>query len=100
MNDLSIHFQCDFEKIKQATDLSEAVLIQMLYVDGAALTSDFLAYDTDGGAYVLDKAERYLLLIFRGEKGIFTTLRKNNAENHDIYESAIGKTFQLTFNQI
>lgn len=57
-------------------------------------------YDTirdDGKYYQSWRAgENFILLLFLGDKNIlFTTLRKDNEENRELYNSSIGDVFKI-----
>lgn len=60
---------------------------------------DLVSYDTlrdDGRYYAIKPEESYMLLMFEGDRGIlFTTFRKQNAENADKYNSRIGCVFKF-----
>ena len=60
---------------------------------------DLMFYDTrrdDGRFYKIDEGEKYILLLFEGDKGIlFTSLRRDNEENFVKYNTAIGQFFKV-----
>lgn len=71
-------------------------------IEGCLLQSrfpDLVMYDTerdDGRFYELDTSKKYMLLIFRGDKGfLFTSLRKDNPENFDKYNGMVGQWFKI-----
>lgn len=90
---------------------SHATLIEVLDVKLEDLSEEFLAYDTTFlhlearntkndpllGMYPLPKKGDYLLLIFLGSKGVFTTLRRKNDEKRAYYRGKIGVNFILEF---
>lgn len=61
---------------------------------------DLMMYDTerdDGLYYGIKEDEEYMLLLFVGEKNImFSTLRKQNQENVELYAESIGELFSIT----
>lgn len=101
MSELKILFDNDYPKLhgqKQAKllmsigDVSEALLRTKF--------ADLLDYDTqrsDGKFYrSWQVGEKFLLLLFLGDKGIlFTSLRKNNEENRNIYNNSVGDIFEI-----
>lgn len=60
---------------------------------------DLMLYDTqrdDGRFFNINPDEKYILLMFCGEKGIlFTTFRKDNDENFFKYNALIGQIFKI-----
>lgn len=60
---------------------------------------DLFFYDTmrdDGRHYPIESDEKYILLMFEGDKGIlFTTFRKDNDENFYKYNGLIGQIFKI-----
>lgn len=60
---------------------------------------DLMLYDTerdDGRYYHIDKNETFIFLLFLGGNGnLFSSLRKQNAENIAKYNNSIGDIFRL-----
>jgi len=92
-----IKFSHEYKKILVANGfLYRATLLEMLEVDLKDLHKPFLDYDTDEGKFELPKSGKYLLLIFHGYYGIFTTLRPAFPKSKvDYYKNSIGETFQV-----
>lgn len=77
-----------------------ADLIQVFVVDKLYLSKGFIKYDTseiDSDEYNTIDDGKYLLLIFQefATPVIFTTLRKLNKENIELYSNSIGETFKI-----
>lgn len=72
-----------------------SVLLEVINVNLEDLSKYFLDYDTDGGAYSLPKNGEYLLLIFQGKSGIFTTIRRRTPQKEQYYRSLIGAIFDV-----
>jgi hypothetical protein len=72
-----------------------AKLLEVLNVELAELSPEFIDYDTDG-IYPLPKSGRYMMLIFQKEDGnIFTTLRRFTPDKYSYYNGAIGQEFEV-----
>lgn len=86
-------------------------LIEVLEVRAKDLSPEFIVYDTvylnlDApntlinpimGQYKLRMDRTYLLLIFLGPRGIFTTLRRKTPESREEYRGKIGEDFNIFF---
>lgn len=96
----AIEFSKKYHKLHVLDGENIAKLIQVVIVRNYDLSADFLRYDTsspDGFEERLygSTDDEYLLLIFQGRKGLFTTLRKKNQENVDKYWSEEGQEFSI-----
>jgi hypothetical protein len=86
-----------------------AKLLEVIPIELSDLSAEFLAYDTDSGAYELPKKGKYLMLIFqnatvynvkpseiyRPEQHIFTTIRRETPEKLLYYRKNIGELFNV-----
>ena len=70
-------------------------LMEVLPVNIEDLSPDFIAFDTDNGKYKLPKKGKYLLLLFKGDLGIFPTLRRWAPEKERYYRSQITYNFTI-----
>jgi hypothetical protein len=92
----SIKFSHRYAKLRAAEPEMKAKLLLVCLVDLSEISPEFLAYDTDDGLYKLPKRGAYMMLIFEGSRGLFTTLRSNWPPHKlDYYQSKIGQTFDL-----
>ncbi len=96
----TIHFDNNYPKLFNQKHAQLLMVINEF--SGEVLKNkfpDFVRYDSirdDGMMYAIDKSEKYMLLLFRGNSGsIFTTLRKYNPENAEKYNNAIGEIFKI-----
>ena len=90
-----IKFIHPFKKLL-AAPTNKALLLDVFMVDMESLSPQFIAYDTDNGAYSLPKTGRMMLLLFLGDNGTFTTLRScYPLEKIDFFRSNIGKMFDI-----
>lgn len=92
----SIKFSHDYPKLHgQKT----ARLIGVLTVTPDELHRQFIEYDTvnkEGGHYKLPKAEKFLILLFLGDKNIlFTTIRRMTAEKLAYYLNQVDMEFEI-----
>lgn len=70
-----------------------AILLQIIKTDYSDLTQELKDYDTDYGQYPLPKKGPCLLLIFKRNGGIFTTIR--DPKGFEKYNNAVGHMFQI-----
>jgi hypothetical protein len=100
---LKITFSHNYKKLASCTGqvIYTAKLIEVVKVDLADLSKDFLDYDTEG-LYKFPKIGIYLILIFQKPRNvdntisnIFTTIRRNTEEKERFYRSSIGKIFDI-----
>ena len=74
----------------------QAVLLDVLTIKLEEMSKVFLDFDTDNGLFPLPKRGNYLLLLFKGDAGIFPTLRAAfPGTKVDYYRKAIGETFEI-----
>lgn len=103
---LKIKFSHSYNKIGLAFKptsryLKTATLLDVINVKLEDLSFAFLGYDTtyyEKGKlenYKLPKKGDYLLLIFLGECGIFTTLRRQVPAKELYYRDKIGDVFEV-----
>lgn len=91
----TIKFSCRYRKLNAAPD-GLAQLIEVIDVELGDLSPAFIAYDTDGGQYKLPGRGKYMMLIFLGSEGIFTTLRSTYPRTKiEYYRSKIGEQFSI-----
>ena len=91
----TIKFSHQYKKLAVLRSDMTARLLLVLEVNLEDLKKEFLEYDTEG-IYKLPKKGKYLLLIFQGHTGLFTTLRRNYPSLKRLYyEKAIGETFKV-----
>lgn len=99
MNTIKFSFQ--FPKLLDPfyQPIGRAKLLQVLPVELADLTAEFLDFDTFYGKYPLPKRGKYLLLIFMkpGNMDLFTTLRRSTPEKERFYTSQVGEVFYIQF---
>lgn len=91
-----IRFSHKYEKLNVLNGKKRAMLLEVIKVNIGSLSSPFILYDTDRGLYPLPKSGRFLLLIFQGEGGLFTTLRSAKPGKEDYYRGNIGRMFRVT----
>lgn len=90
----TIKFSHCYRKLQDQGD--EAQLLQVLEVNLKNLSRPFLNYDTDEGLFKLPKSGAYMMLIFLGKRGLFTTLRPCfPTAKLEWYKSKIGKLFDI-----
>ena len=92
----TIKFQFKYGKMPEW--VKESVLLDVLDVQLADLSPEFLYYDTtaNGGmSYQLPKTGMYLLLLLHGNGQLWTTLRRATPEKRKYYRDAIGETFKI-----
>lgn len=90
-----IKFIHPFKKLL-AAPTGKALLLDVFMVDMESLSPQFIAYDTDNGAYSLPKTGRMMMLLFLGDNGTFTTMRSCwPMEKIDYYRSNVGKMFEI-----
>ena len=78
-------------------DGSEVMLMQVLLVNYHSLSGEFKAYDTSilkGGFYKLPETD-LLILFFRHELGVFTTIRRWTLPKENYYNSKTGQMFKV-----
>ena len=96
-----IKFSYRFSKLfkEDGTQVRVARLLQVIEVDLSDLSTDFINYDTDTGAYTLPIKGAYLLLIFHkiadGGNGIFTTIRRSIPTKLEYYQNQVGQLFEV-----
>lgn len=97
----TIKFSYQFPKLlgAQNTLIERAKLLQVLMVDLADLSAEFLDFDTFYGKYPLPKQGKYMLLIFLkpGNCDVFTTLRRWTPEKERYYTAQVGEVFHIQF---
>jgi len=99
-----ITFQKKYWKLNVLGSM-EAKLLDVLDVNLEDLSKHFIFHDTlydngsaGGGNYKLPDKGEYLLLIFAGANGLFTTLRSGRCKTDvEYYRSGIGQTFKINF---
>lgn len=96
-----IYFSNNYPKIHSQKQARLVLVLQE--IPGEMLRKNFfdlMMYDTerDDGLYCgIKEDEEYMLLLFVGEKNImFSTLRKQNQENVELYAESIGELFSIT----
>ena len=74
-------------------------LLEVLPVELADLSAEFLDYDTASGSYDLPKKGKYLLLIMQKPGGVdlLTTLRRWTPQKEAYYRALIGERFYIIF---
>jgi len=94
-----IKFSHQFPKLLDHTNrpINQAKLLQVLTVDLADLSAEFIDFDTYYNQYPLPKKGKYLLLIFMkpGNIHLFTTLRRCTTEKERYYRGGIGEVFYI-----
>ena len=97
----TIKFSHNYKKLNVLGNGSTAKLLTVLDVNLRDLAQPFLDYDTDNGVFKLPKSGNYLLLIFKAEKGIFTTLRSAwPLTKYAYYHNSVGKEFEVLVNKV
>jgi len=98
----TIKFNKRYTKLYTTSDISIADLIQIIIIDRDSLSERFIRYDTrhvdcdDRETYIDLKEKNYLMLFFETIGGqVYTTLRKNNAENVQFYANSVGESFRI-----
>jgi len=93
---MTIKFSYPFSKLfHQSSPIGAAQLLQVIEIDFSDLTQEFKDYDTDHGQYPLPKKGAALLLIFKKQGGIFTTVRRSIPHKVDYYKKAVGQMFTI-----
>ena len=96
---LTIKFSHKYDKLRAMDEHEQPKLLQVLDVELSDLSPDFLDYDTaivGGGYYKLPKKGKYLLLMFEGNHGLFTTLRAAwPPQKAAFYRNNIGNRFTV-----
>lgn len=100
----SIKFSHYYKKLSDALGpIKTAVLLQVVPVEIGTLSTEFLNYDTDNGAYKLAFSGWYLMLIFQKPSGdLFTTLRpqfNKFGNKRPYYDALVGKEFDIIITQ-
>lgn len=91
---MNIKFSHDYGKLQVAPD-RKATLLDVVMVNLQELSDEFLSYDTDD-VFKLAKTGSYMMLLFKGQCGLFTTLRSAYPlRKVDYYRAAIGKEFNI-----
>lgn len=96
MNDLLIKFAHPYKKLDVCDGRA-----RLLYVEEVRLrelSKSFLDYDTEGLYSFPTGKDKYLLMIFQGERGIFTTVRATHAEKTRHFQRAVGEQFEVKVN--
>lgn len=94
-----IKFSHSYKKLRACGSSEYVKLLGVVGVDLAKLDKPFLDYDTDNGKYKLPKSGVYMMLIFKGQHGIFTTLRSPYPRykvKH--YKGKVGEDFKVIIN--
>lgn len=91
----TIKFSHRYKKLEALGTEKRARLLEVLEVQLEKLSPEFLAFDTDNGAYSLPKTGPFLLLIFRSQNGIFPTIRRHTDEKADYYRRSRGELFKV-----
>ena len=96
-----ITFSHNYRKLREAgvQEGSTVCLIEVINVNLEQLSQAFLNFDTDNGTYELPTNGRAMLLIFKAELGIFTTLRRWTPQKERYYRSQITHNFTLQINE-
>lgn len=92
-----IRFSHNYNKLHVLDTEKEAKLLECINVKMEDLSNHFLKYDAED-KFNLPTKGKYLLLIFKGSQGIFTTLRRWHAEKERYYRCMIGKSFTIEIN--
>lgn len=91
-----ISFSHRYRKLCVLDVSQEARLLLVIDVNLKDLPEHFLQYDTDDGLFELPKSGKYLLLVFSGAKGAFTTLRAAwPPRKEKYYRENIGQIFDV-----
>lgn len=104
-----IKFSHKYDKLCALGNYSMATLLQCFEVDIKDLSPYLLAEDTiyseiEEGIvrrkeYKLPKSGKFLLLLFRGVNGMFTTIRRAYPNKKvDYYKNAVGEQFEVVVN--
>lgn len=105
-----IRFSHNYGKLRAIEDYEErnfmtACLLDVFEVDIESLSVELIGYDTtyyekgQHGNYPLPKKGKYLLLLFLGDHGIFTTLRADwPPKKKEYYFKAVGEDFEVIIN--
>ncbi len=95
-----IEFNNDFPKLHNQKAARLLMVIQD--ISGELLCNNFyylMKYDSlrsDGLLYNIKPDENYMLLLFLGDKNIlFTTLRKQNEKNVELYAESVGVVYDI-----
>lgn len=100
-----IKFSHNYHKLQEHGKLAQ--LIECLIIDRKNLHNEFIEYDTsykkageelmdDIGYYPLPKSGKFLFLLFKSDKGLFTTIRAAYPLHKiDYYMKSIGKNFKI-----
>lgn len=83
---------------REIVPITQARLLQVLVVDIADLSAEFLDYDTAAGTYQLPTKGKFILLIFLKPGGVdlFTTLRRWTREKERLYIKNTGEIFYIS----
>ena len=76
-----------------------ATLLEAIPYHYEDLSLFFRLYDTANTNYVLLNSGRCIILIFRTQSGIFTTLRNLTANKLKFYRARIGEDFEIIINK-
>ena len=92
----TVKFSHSYDKLRAVGDDWTAVLLQVLPVKLESLSREFIDYDTDNDLFTLPSKGNYLLLIFEGMNGTFTTLRRNYPPHkRKYYDKNVGNVFEV-----
>ena len=92
-----IKFSHDYYKLAGVSSGAPAKLLQVIRCDHRDLSPHFIEYDTaikPKGNYPLP-AGKQLLLIFRCDGVLFTTVRRWTPEKNRFYINEVGNTFKV-----
>lgn len=95
----NIAFSYPFPKLygRDESPVTLCRLLQVIEVDLADLTQEFINYDTHDGTYQLPKRGKYLLLILQKPSGVdlFTTLRRSTPQKLEYYKRMVGEKLDV-----
>lgn len=81
--------------VKHNTLINSALLLQVFETTFQDLTQEFVDYDTSGANTELPKTGKCLCLLFCAHGHLFTTVRKDNTANRELYQNAQGRVFDI-----
>ncbi len=93
------HLYTKIRNISKEETVKKIKLLHVFEIDFSEIGYDFNDYDTDRGVYPLPKRGPCLVLLFRGQGGIMTTIRRQTPEKTRYYQANIGKSFDIVIQE-
>lgn len=101
---LEIKFSHRYKKLMYGDRICKRLrLLEVIPVNLEDMSSEFIRYDTDDGAYNLPDQGTYMMLIFLkdvssgSDSNVLTTLRRFTPERYMKYRDNRGKWFDVVF---